>query len=154
MSLPSEDHQPPSGEVTSHETPSSAAPVDIKPSAEALRLFWSLHEPLNTENTISVLQPRPNPYGNPIVTIRQLCGDLNGPREPYFRGTNINNNDGNEESSSEWYPISKFPVSNPKVSELKVLVGTLRLWQGHWTDYYEPHAEDTEDPSTLMKMKT
>lgn len=152
MSLPSEDNHPPPGQVKANETPSGPpsflssrveSPPSIRPSAEVMRLFWSLNDPLDSENTISVLQSRP----------------VNGPREPYFRhkvtstGGDDEDDDG-DESSSAWHPISKAPVSVPGVSELKVKIVPLGWWVGDWGEYHEPHAEDTENPEDIDESGT
>ncbi|KAK1778145.1 hypothetical protein QBC45DRAFT_310182, partial [Copromyces sp. CBS 386.78] len=83
----------------------------------------------------------------PTVSVLQSRGDLNGPREPYFRQVTSTGDDGDE--SSAWHPISKAPLSIPRVSELKVQIVPLSWWAGDWGEYHEPHAEDTENDEDM-----
>lgn len=74
-------------------------------------LFWTLKGPLADS-----------------IWVMEKVDDLNSPLEPYSQG-------------QSWHPISQSPLTEPKVSSIKVVVTNLDEWEDTW---YEMHIRDSE----------
>ncbi|KUJ15131.1 uncharacterized protein LY89DRAFT_685945 [Mollisia scopiformis] len=71
-------------------------------------LFWPLNGPLTSD--LAVLSTPFTP----------------DTREPYYNETN-----------GTWHPVSKLPITEPKVSSITVHVYELEQWEENWLDMHE-----------------
>jgi hypothetical protein len=84
--------------------------------AETRRIRWTLNGPLETAITIS----------------RDVYFDSDEGTEPYYLG-----NDDNEEP--KWHAFSQLPLTEPKVSSLRLCVDPLDHWDYHWMEKHDQH---------------
>lgn len=88
---------------------------------ELRRLHWSLNGPLKT--AISVME--------------HTYYDAAAKLEPYF------NTD-----TQEWHPISKAPMSEPRISSVKVRIDPLHKYESDWAELHRDHSiPQSCDPS-------
>lgn len=102
-------------------------------SPDARRIRWALNGPLET--SISVVQ----------------CGRVFDPEEvpePYYLG----DKEDHEGGPACWHSISRSPLSEPRVSSVKVVVDPLDEWDRFWMDVHEGHTDPdaTYDPAEVL----
>lgn len=83
---------------------------------DARRLFWTLQGPV--EASVFVLDADINPDAT---------------REPYLQRV--------DPDETVWHPISREPLTEPKISSILVTVDDLEQFPSVWLDGHEPHAD-------------
>ena len=103
-------------------------PVMLNPDTR--RIYWTLNGPLETAITVA----------------RDYSFDPNEVPEPYYRGFSGDNRE------PTWHPFSQSPLSEPKVSSLRLYVDPLDEWDYFWMENHEGHSEPDEicDPAMLL----
>lgn len=100
----------------------------ISPDARQIR--WTLNGPLETSISIVQLGSEFDPEEVP---------------EPYYLGKE-DDNEGN------WHPFSRSPLSEPKVSSVKLFVNPLDEWDYFWMVEHEEHTDPDAkyDPAEVL----
>jgi hypothetical protein len=110
---------PPFPSFEERNTPSD--PVNRTP--ETHRIRGTLNGPLETAITVS----------------RDAYFDPDEVAEPYYLGPSGNGNDDDDYGS--WHPFSRLPLTEPKVSSLRLWVDPLDDWDYHWMEKHGRHMD-------------
>jgi hypothetical protein len=97
-------------------------------SSDTKRLKWVLEGPLNSA----------------IDVMRNMKHDRKTPTEPYGDKT---------ASRTIWHPISRSPLTAPKVSSVIVHIDSVEDWEEHWLEFHRDcHDPDEkrEDPDEFL----
>jgi hypothetical protein len=86
-------------------------------SSDARRLKWALEGPLNSA----------------IEVMHGMKYDPDIQTEPYGDQTT---------SSTNWHPISRSPLTDPKVSSVIIHIDSVEEWEEHWLEFHR----DCHDP--------
>jgi hypothetical protein len=97
----------------------SGNPVDLAP--ETRRMHWTWNGPLETAITI----------------MRNTYFDPNEVSEPYYLG--LSGNGDVENGKANWHPFSQLPLTEPKVSSLRLSVDPLDYCDYNWTERHDQH---------------
>ncbi|OBT85704.1 hypothetical protein VE02_05944 [Pseudogymnoascus sp. 03VT05] len=114
--------------ATSQSNHQDEAQVPPYPSYEEIRSDLSLVQP-TVDGTQRLIWPLNGPLTS--LSIMKERGSWDSP-EPYFQQTS--------DGSGTWHPVSKMPLSEPKVSSITVSVWDLDLWEDDWLEEHEQHS--------------
>lgn len=116
---PSSSQPIPSFETLLHAARTGTGPLP-RLTRNARRLFWTLQGPM-------------------FASVFVLDADINpdAPRDPYFQRA--------DPDEAIWHPISREPLTEPKISSVLVTVDDLEDFPGFWLDGHEPHADPNSD---------
>ena len=95
-------------------------PVNLIP--ETRRVRWTLNGPLETAITVS----------------RDIYFDPDEVPEPYYLG-NDNDEEEGDGKESKWHAFWRLPLTEPKVSSLRLCVDPLDHWDYHWMEKHDQH---------------
>ena len=104
---------------------SPSDPVNLIP--ETRRFRWTLNGPLETAITVS----------------RDVYFDPDEVPEPYYLG-NDNDKEKEDGKESKWHAFSQLPLTEPKVSSLRLCVDPLDHWDYHWMEKHDQHLDPDE----------
>lgn len=121
---------------------SSADPVEVRANPETRRIRWTLNGPLETAITVA----------------RDYWFDADEAPEPYYLGPTSGNDDDDDDAASgkkpTWHPFAQSPLTEPKVSSLRLYVEPLNDWDYHWMETHEGHTEPdakhTYNPASVL----
>ncbi|KAI7777445.1 hypothetical protein LA080_003540 [Diaporthe eres] len=123
---PSSSQPLPSFETLLHAARTGTGPLP-RLTLNACRLFLTLQGPMNV--SVFVLDADRNPDAT---------------REPYFQRV--------DPDETIWHPISREPLTQPKVSSILVSVDDLEDFPSVWLDGHEPHAEPDSDDCVFGRL--
>ncbi|KAK5659395.1 hypothetical protein OQA88_1488 [Cercophora sp. LCS_1] len=106
---------------------------EVKVSEGARRIRWALNGPLESAITIG----------------RDYFLDPDEVPESYCRGSLGSSEDSLYEA---WHPLSKSPLSEPKISSLQLTVHALHDWDTNWMENHDQHTDPdgTYDPADVL----
>lgn len=123
---PSSSQPLPSFEALLHAARTGTGPLP-RLTRNACRLFWTLQGPMDA--SIFVLDADRNPDAT---------------HEPYFQRV--------DPDETIWHPISREPLTDPKVSSILVSVDDLEEFPSVWLDGHEPRADPDSDDCVFGRL--